>query len=99
MPFEPVEAFRPAWAAPLPLCTDVIATPAALPTWAATCCGIVFIAILAHDVWKALWFADTATGRVGFGVGVGTLILLLNVVLLSGYVRGDVPSYTGFTVR
>ena len=23
-PFEPVEAFRPAWAAPLPLCTDVI---------------------------------------------------------------------------
>jgi hypothetical protein len=50
--------------------------------------GIVFIAILAHDVWKALWFADPATGAVGFGVGVGTLILLLNVVLLSGYILG-----------
>src|SRR5215470_8418461 len=38
-----------------------------------------FLIILARDVWKAFWFG----GR--FGVGVGTLVLLTNLVLLSGY--------------
>ena len=47
-----------------------------------------FLVILAHDVWKALWFADPATGAARFGVGVGTLVLLGNVVLLSGYTLG-----------
>ena len=28
--------------------------------------------LLAHDVWKALWFTDEATGKTSFGVGVGT---------------------------
>ncbi len=44
-----------------------------------------FVVILAIDVWHALWFPDPATGRASFGVGVGTLVLLLNVILLGGY--------------
>jgi hypothetical protein len=48
----------------------------------------VFLLILAHDVWKALWFADPATGQVSFGIGLGTLVLAVNTVLLSGYALG-----------
>ena len=44
--------------------------------------------ILAVDVWHAMWFADPATGRVSFGIGVGTLVLTANVFLLSGYLFG-----------
>jgi hypothetical protein len=44
--------------------------------------ALVFLVILAHDVWKALWFPD------GFGIGVGTLVLAVNVVLLGGYTFG-----------
>ena len=44
-----------------------------------------FLVILAHDVWDALWFTDAATGAQHFGLGVGTLVLALNVVLLGGY--------------
>jgi hypothetical protein len=47
-----------------------------------------FLLILAHDVWKALWFADPQTGAVRFGIGVGTLVLAANVTLLSGYALG-----------
>ncbi|HXH05161.1 MAG TPA: hypothetical protein VNI83_01080 [Vicinamibacterales bacterium] len=47
-----------------------------------------FLVVLAHDVWKACWFADPATGRREFGIGVGTLVLAANVVLLGGYTLG-----------
>jgi hypothetical protein len=50
--------------------------------------ALVFILILASDVWKALWFTDAATGKISFGVGVGTLVLAINVVLLGGYTFG-----------
>jgi len=46
-----------------------------------------FLLVLAHDVWKALWFADAA-GKVAFGIGAGTLVLAVNVVLLGGYTFG-----------
>ena len=49
--------------------------------------ALVFILILASDVWKALWFTDAA-GRTSFGIGVGTLVLAINVVLLGGYTFG-----------
>jgi hypothetical protein len=49
--------------------------------------ALPFLIVLSFDVWKALWFAD-ASGRVSFGVGIGTLILLANVVLLGGYTFG-----------
>jgi hypothetical protein len=50
--------------------------------------ALFFILILAYDVWKALWFVDPATGKTSFGVGVGTLVLALNVYLLGGYTFG-----------
>ncbi len=46
-----------------------------------------FILVLAHDVWKAMWFTDAA-GKTSFGIGVGTLVLAVNVVLLGGYTCG-----------
>jgi hypothetical protein len=50
--------------------------------------AIVFLGILSYDVWKALWFTNPATGRVEFGIGIGTLVLAANVILLGGYTLG-----------
>ncbi len=50
--------------------------------------ALVFLVILSWDVWKALWFEDPATGQTTFGVGVGTLVLATNVVLLGSYTLG-----------
>jgi hypothetical protein len=47
--------------------------------------ALVFLLFLAHDVWKAMWFVDPATRAVSFGLGLGTVILAVNVVLLAGY--------------
>ena len=49
--------------------------------------AIVFIGILLWDVWKAMWF-DVAGGGKELGVGVGTLVLALNVVCLGSYTFG-----------
>ena len=48
--------------------------------------ALLFIVLLASDVWKALWFSAPAGKQ--FGVGVGTLVLAVNVVLLGGYTFG-----------
>jgi hypothetical protein len=50
--------------------------------------ALIFLVILTHDVWKALWFEDPTTGQVSFGIGLGTLILAANVTLLAGYALG-----------
>jgi len=50
--------------------------------------SLVVIAFLAFDVWQALWFTDPTTGAKSIGLGVGTLVLALNVVLLSSYTLG-----------
>jgi len=50
--------------------------------------ALLFLVLLAHDVWQALWFTDPVTGKTSFGIGVGTLVLAANVVLLSGYSFG-----------
>jgi hypothetical protein len=50
--------------------------------------ALVFLVLLAYDVWKAMWFTDPATGRTSFGIGVGTLVLLVNVLLLGSYTLG-----------
>ena len=42
--------------------------------------AIVFIAFLAYDAWMAFWFTNAATGATRFGIGVGTLVLAVNVV-------------------
>jgi len=43
--------------------------------------ALIFIVLLAYDAWLAMWFPD-------FGIGVGTLILVANVILLGGYTLG-----------
>jgi hypothetical protein len=48
----------------------------------------LFLLLLAYDVWLALWFPNPTTGRTEFGIGVGTLVLAINVVLLSSYTLG-----------
>src|SRR5579862_9148864 len=49
--------------------------------------AVIFIFILGYDAWKAMWFAD-ATGAAHFGIGVGTIVLTLNVILLASYTFG-----------
>jgi hypothetical protein len=50
--------------------------------------ALLFIVVLAYDVWVAMWFEDPATGAKRFGIGLGTIVLAVNVVLLSGYTFG-----------
>lgn len=50
--------------------------------------ALLFVLILSWDAWKGFWFYDAAAGRSSLGVGIGTLVLCLNVVMLSGYVFG-----------
>jgi hypothetical protein len=50
--------------------------------------AVIFIAILSYDVWLALWFTNPATGQKEFGIGLGTLVLLINVILLASYTFG-----------
>ncbi len=50
--------------------------------------ALIFVVFLAHDAWKALWFTDLATAKVSFGIGVGTMVLAINVILLGGYTLG-----------
>jgi len=50
--------------------------------------ALIFVVLLAWDVWNALWFENPATGQTEFGLGLGTLILATNVVLLGSYTLG-----------
>jgi hypothetical protein len=47
-----------------------------------------FLLFLSYDAWKGLWFEDPATGESSFGVGIGSLVLMINVILLGGYTLG-----------
>ena len=47
--------------------------------------ALLFLVFLSWDVWRALWFADPATGVESFGLGVGSLVLAVNTTLLGGY--------------
>lgn len=44
--------------------------------------ALIFLVLLAYDVYKATQFPD------GFGIGIGTLVLLINVILLGSYTLG-----------
>lgn len=50
--------------------------------------ALLFIVFLSIDAWKALWFTDPITGVTTFGVGFGTIILAINVILLGSYTLG-----------
>jgi hypothetical protein len=47
--------------------------------------GLFFICILTVDAIKAFRFADPATGVTQFGIGIGSLLLTANTILLAGY--------------
>ncbi len=47
-----------------------------------------FLVFLTYDVWQALWFIDPATGTKSFGIGVGTLVLAVNLGFLASYTFG-----------
>jgi hypothetical protein len=50
--------------------------------------ALVFLLILSYDVYLAMWFTDAATGREEFGIGLGTIVLAVNVIMLGGYTLG-----------
>ena len=47
----------------------------------------LILIVLWYDVWKAFWF-DNGIGGTQFGIGVGTVVMLVNAILLSGYSLG-----------
>jgi hypothetical protein len=49
--------------------------------------AVIFIVVLSYDAWLAMWFTD-ASGANHFGIAVGTLVLVINVILLAGYTFG-----------
>src|SRR6185369_5154374 len=50
--------------------------------------ALIFIVLLSHDAWKGIRFNDPATGHAKFGLGVGSLFLIANAILLGGYTLG-----------
>jgi hypothetical protein len=48
--------------------------------------ALIFILILTWDAWKGMWFL--ADGVEHWGIGVGTLVLIGNVIFLGGYTFG-----------
>ena len=50
--------------------------------------ALLFIVLLSIDVVKGFMFNDPATGHARFGIGLGSVILLVNVVLIGGYTLG-----------
>ena len=49
--------------------------------------ALALLVILSTDVYHALWFTGP-DGNTEFGIGVGTLVLLINVLLLGSYTLG-----------
>ena len=50
--------------------------------------AIAILFVLGYDAWKAMWFPRDLGGGTQFGIGVGTIVLTVNVVLLAGYTFG-----------
>jgi hypothetical protein len=48
----------------------------------------LFIVLLSYDAWKGMWFTDAVTGKEQFGIGLGTIVLILNAVFLGLYTFG-----------
>jgi hypothetical protein len=48
--------------------------------------ALIFIVILSYDAWRSMWF----TGADGkhFGIAIGTLVMIVNPILLGSYTLG-----------
>jgi hypothetical protein len=49
--------------------------------------ALIFIVMLAYDAWLGFWFLDGG-GNEHFGIGLGTVIMWANVVLIAMYTLG-----------
>ena len=49
--------------------------------------AVLFIVLLSYDAWLGMWFTDVA-GKEHFGIGVGTIVMILNAVFLAMYTFG-----------
>src|SRR5580658_796173 len=49
---------------------------------------LCFLVLLTIDVLQAMWFVDPVTGKGHFGIGLGTVIMAVNVYLLGSYTFG-----------
>jgi hypothetical protein len=50
--------------------------------------ALLFIVMLSIDAIRGFWFTDPATGKGSFGIGIGSFVLVINVILLGGYTFG-----------
>jgi len=50
--------------------------------------AVIVLGFLWYDTTRAFFFTNPATGRLEFGIGIGTLALLVNVITLSGFSFG-----------
>ncbi|HEY6347120.1 MAG TPA: hypothetical protein VIY49_36985 [Bryobacteraceae bacterium] len=50
--------------------------------------AILFIGILSYDAWRSLWFDGPAGPGTQFGLGLGSLVLIANPILLALYTFG-----------
>jgi len=50
--------------------------------------ALAYLPLLSYDVWLSINFHDPVTHAHTYGISVGTLVLLLNVIMLSGYALG-----------
>ena len=49
--------------------------------------AIAFLFVLSYDAYLGFWYT-AADGTEEFGIGIGTLVLVVNVIFLSGYTLG-----------
>ncbi len=50
--------------------------------------ALFLITLHLKDIWNAMWFEDHVSGSKSFGIGIGTLVLMIDVALLSFFVFG-----------
>jgi hypothetical protein len=50
--------------------------------------AVVFVGLLSYDTWLGMWFPNATTGASEFGIGVGTVVMAVNVILIAGYTFG-----------
>lgn len=50
--------------------------------------SLLLIVFLAYDGIFAFQFTETATGQTRYGIGLGTIVLMMNAILLAGYTFG-----------